>query len=238
MPKIDAVGLPDYLDDQQLNGRVAVVIDILRATTTIVHAMETGAKNIIPVSSVDGARLLAQNTPGTILCGERGGIKPDGFILGNSPFEYTAQVIAGQSCVLTTTNGTRALRMSEVAEQVIVGSLRNLNALCDWLKADGRDVVLVCSGTDRRVSLEDCIGAGLIIDRLGYAATDSAALMYHAMHSAVNRFDGVRFAIESSSHAKRLINLGFAQDVQFACEIGVSLTVPLFDSGVGEIHLD
>ncbi|MDF1810462.1 MAG: 2-phosphosulfolactate phosphatase [Phycisphaerales bacterium] len=238
MRKIDAVALPDNLVHEQLQDRVAVVIDILRATTTIVNAMEQGAKNIVPVASVDSARILAQDNPDSILCGERGGIKPEGFILGNSPFEYSRKVVDGKSCILTTTNGTRALRMSEDAAQVVVGSLRNLDALCDWIKTDGRNVVLVCSGTDRRVSLEDCIGAGLIIDRLGYAATDSAALMYHAMHSAVNRFDGVRFAIESSSHAKRLINLGFAQDVQFACEIGVSLTVPLFDSGVGEIHLD
>lgn len=238
MPTIDAVALPDYLNTDQLRGKIAVVIDVLRATTTIVEALGNSARCVVPVASLDGARSIAHERAGSILCGERGGVKPDGFVLGNSPLEYFSDVVGGKDCVLTTTNGTRALHMSTAADEVIVGAITNVDALCDWLKSNGRDVVLVCSGTDGRVSFEDCLGAGLIVDRLGYFATDSAATMFHAMEGAVERFGGVRYAVESSFHSKRLIEMGFGDDVAFACEVGKSSIVPVFDSVIGEIVAD
>ena len=238
MPRIDAVVLPDYLVDDQLRGRIAVVIDVLRATTTIVEALGHGARCVVPVASVDGARVMAHDRDGALLCGERGGVKPEGFSLGNSPLEYTGDVVGGLDCVLTTTNGTRALHLATQADEVLVGAITNVDAVCDWIRADGRDVVLVCSGTDGRVSFEDCLGAGLIVDRLGFVASDSAAMMFHAMEGAIERFGGLRYAVESSFHAKRLIELGFEDDVAFACQTGTSSVVPMFDSGVGEILAD
>jgi len=235
MPCVDAVSLPDHLLEDHLCGKIAVVIDVLRATTTIVEALGHGARCVVPVAGVDGARVMAHDRDGALLCGERGGVKPDGFSLGNSPLEYSADVIGGLDCVLTTTNGTRALHMAVGADEVLVGAITNVDAVCDWIRADGRDVVLVCSGTDGRVSFEDCLGAGLIVDRLGYQASDSAAMMFHAMEGAATRFGGLRYAVESSFHAKRLIELGFGDDVAFACEAGVCSVVPVFDSGVGEI---
>ena len=238
MPILDAVALPDHLVADQLCGKIAVVIDVLRATTTIVEALSQGARCVVPVASVDGARVIAHDRPDSILCGERGGIKPEGFALGNSPLEYSAGVVGGVDCVLTTTNGTRALHLATAADEVLVGAITNVDALCEWIKRDGRDVVLVCSGTDGRVSFEDCLGAGLIADRLGYSGTDNAAMMFHAMEGAVERFGGLRYAVESSFHAKRLIGLGFGDDVAFACEAGKSSIMPIFDSVVGEIVAD
>lgn len=238
MPSIDAVSLPDHLVADQLRGKIALVIDVLRATTTIVEAIGCGARSIIPIASVDGARVIAHERVDSILCGERSGVRPEGFVLGNSPLEYTREVVSGRDCVLTTTNGTRALHMATAADEVLIGSITNVDAICDWLKNDQRDVVLVCSGTDGRVSFEDCLGAGLIVDRLGYTATDSAAMMFHALQGAVERFGGLRYAVESSFHAKRLIDLGFGDDVAFACDAGKSSVVPVFDSCIGEIRAD
>ncbi len=238
MPTIDAVALPDHLMSNQLNGKIAVVIDILRATTTIVEALGNGARCIVPVASVDGARVLSHKRANSILCGERSGIKPDGFTLGNSPLEYDPQTILEKDCVLTTTNGTRAIHMADAADEVLIGSVSNVDALCSCIRDDGRDVVLICSGTDGMVSFEDCLGAGLIIDRLSYAATDNAAMMYHAMEGASIRFGGFRFAVESSFHAKRLIEMGFGKDVEHACQMGISSVVPVFDSVIGEIVTD
>jgi len=235
---IDAVALPDHLVDDQLAGKIAVVIDVLRATTTIVEALGHGARSVVPVASVGGARIMAHDRDGALLCGERGGVKPDGFSLGNSPLEYSGDVVGGLDCVLTTTNGTRALHMSTEGDEVLVGAITNVDALCERIRGDGRDVVLVCSGTDGRVSFEDCLGAGVIVDRLGYQASDNAAMMFHAMEGAATRFGGLRYAVESSFHAKRLIELGFGDDVAFACQIGTSSIVPVFDSGIGEILAD
>lgn len=236
MPNIDAVVLPDMLTEKQLVGRVVVVIDVLRASTTMVQAIEQGARCIVPVVSVDGARMIAQDRAGAILCGERGGVRPDGFTLGNSPLEYTREIIEGKECVLSTTNGTRALGLVEKAEAVLIGSMRNLDAICSWIRSSGLDAMMVCSGTDGKVSFEDCFCAGLFVDRLGFHASDGAALMYHAATHAVDRMGSERFAVESSFHAKRLIQLGFEADVAFASEMSVSSVVPILDQAVGEIH--
>jgi 2-phosphosulfolactate phosphatase len=238
MPQIDAVALPDHLSEHQLDGKIAVVIDVLRATTTIVEALGNGARSVVPVASVDGARVMAHEQPDALLCGERSGVKPEGFSLGNSPLEYTPATIRNTQCVFSTTNGTRALHMATQADEILVGSITNADALCDRLRQDSRDVMLVCSGTDGKVSFEDCLGAGLIISRLGFQASDNAAMMYHAMKGAIERFGGLRYAVESSFHAKRLIKMGFEGDVTFATQIGTSPIVPVFDSGIGEILAD
>ncbi len=235
MPKIDAVALPDSLTTDQLSGKVAVVIDVLRATTTIVEAISNGARSVIPVASVDGARMLAADRGDAILCGERGGVKQDGFVLGNSPLEYQRAAIQDRDLILSTTNGTRAIHMASEADVVLIGSVTNYKALCELIRNDGRDVILICSGTDRKVSLEDCIGAGLIVQELGYSASDSAAMMFHATTHAVEQFNGIRFAIESSFHAQRLIKLGYADDVAFAGHPSGTQVVPCFESLSGEI---
>jgi len=238
MPTISAVSLPDHLDTAGLSDRIAIVIDVLRATTTIAHALDQGASCVVPVGSVDGARIVAHDRPNTLLCGERSGVKPDGFHLGNSPSEYIQSTIRGMDLVLTTTNGTRALQMCADAHSVYTGSLTNLDALCDEVRSQDRDIVLVCSGTDRRVSLEDCICAGLIAEDLqtSHHLDDSARLQFYAARGAIDHRGGLSEAIASSFHAKRLIDMGFGDDVRDAAGLGTSLCVPCFDAGTGEIR--
>lgn len=227
MPQISAVALPDHLTSGVLTNKVAVVIDVLRATTTIAQALENGARCILPVASVDAARMIAHDRIGSLLCGERGGIKPEGFTLGNSPSEYTQEMVKDKDLVLTTTNGTRALHMCSTAYDIITASVTTLDAVCAYLQSTDRDAVLVCSGTDGQVSLEDCICAGMIAERLteSHALHDSALLLRHAAHGAIG----------SSFHAQRLINLGFGNDVEFASEQSISTVVPYFDPATGEI---
>lgn len=238
MPSISAVALPDHLDDSMIQGQIAVVIDVLRATTTIAHALEHGASCVVPVASVDSARMLAHERAGAMLCGERGGIRPEGFELGNSPLEYARGLIADRDLVLTTTNGTRAMHMCSGAHGVYTGSVTNIGALCELLAEQDRDVVLVCSGTDRRVSLEDCICAGLIAERLGasHELDDSALLMRHAAEGVIERCAGIEGAIGSSFHARRLVDMGFRADVAYAAVMNSSGCVPFFDAATGEIR--
>lgn len=236
MPTLEAVALPDHLTPDQLSGKVAVVIDVLRATTTIVHALGEGASCVLPVASVEGARMIAHEREGALLCGERGGVKPEGFAMGNSPLEYTRPVVGGRACVLSTTNGTRAMHMATGAREVVIGAITNLGAVCAYLSAGERGVVLVCSGTDGLVTLEDCIGAGLMVDRLGgFDADDSALLMREAAAGAIARWGGLEGAVASSFHARRLVGMGFGDDVRYASGDSVSGVVPVFDPATGEI---
>jgi len=238
MPAVRVVALPDHLEADALSGAVAVVIDVLRATTTIAHALEHNASCVIPVASIDAARMIAHDRPGALLCGERGGIKPERFTLGNSPAEYTREAVGGRDLVLTTTNGTRALHMCERAQEILTASLTNLGGVADALTRRDRDAVLVCSGTDRRVSLEDCICAGLLVDALRESHTpdDSAMLAEHAARGAVARFGSLREAVASSFHAVRLVELGFGDDVAYSSQRSVCPLVPRFDPATGEIR--
>lgn len=213
-----------------------MVIDVLRATTTIVRALDAGAACVIPVASVEGARMIAHERAGSLLCGERGGVKPEGFAMGNSPLEYTRGAVGGRACVLSTTNGTRAMHMATGAYEVVIGAITNLSAVCGRLADQWRSVVLMCSGTDGRVTLEDCIAAGLMVDALdGFDPDDSAVLMRDAAAGAIARCGRLERAIASSYHARRLVDMGFGDDVHFAARISTSSVVPIFDSATGEI---
>ncbi len=238
MPTVSAVSLPDHLDPSLLRDRIAIVIDVLRATTTIAQALDKGASSIIPVSSIDAARMIAHEHNTALLCGERSGIKPDGFHFGNSPYEYTQSHIANRDIVLTTTNGTRALQMCTDAHAIYTASITNANAIVDTLASSTRDLILVCSGTDRRPSLEDSICAGLIAEKLSssHNLDDSARLMSHAAQGAIVSHHDLQSAIASTYHAKRLLDLGFSRDVEFAAELGTSTCVPMFDPITGEIR--
>lgn len=238
MPTVSAVSLPDHLDPSLLRDRVAIVIDVLRATTTIAQALDEGASSIIPVASIDAARMIAHERNNALLCGERSGIKPDGFHFGNSPYEYTQSHVANRDIVLTTTNGTRALQMCTDAHAIYTASITNTNAIVDTLSSSTHDIMLVCSGTDRKPSLEDCICAGLIAEKLSSSHTldDSARLMSHAAQGAIASHHDLQSAIASTYHAKRLLDLGFSRDVEFAAQLGTSTCVPMFDPITGEIR--
>ncbi|MFG0312920.1 MAG: 2-phosphosulfolactate phosphatase, partial [Phycisphaerales bacterium] len=215
MPNVSAALLPDHLAETDLTDRVAIVIDVLRATTTVTHALDEGASCVVPVASVDAARMISHEREGSLLCGERGGIRPDGFHLGNSPAEYLRAVVGGKDLVLTTTNGTRALGLCERASSVYVGALINLEAVAAAVRSAEQDVVLVCSGTDGRVSLEDVICAGLFASRLrpSHDLDDSAMGVMYAGEGAIDRCGGVEESISSSFHAGRLVDMGFGADV-------------------------
>ncbi len=238
MPNVSAVFLPDHLAETDLSDRIAIVIDVLRATTTVTHALDEGAACVIPVASVDAARMIAHEREGSLLCGERGGIRPEGFHLGNSPSEYRRAVVAGRDLVLTTTNGTRALGLCEGASTIFVGALTNLAAVAEAVRPLEKDVVLVCSGTDGLVSLEDVICAGLFASRLrmSHDLDDSAMSFHHAAEGAIERCGGLEGAISSSFHAGRLVEMGFGADVEYASRLGVSDGVPCFDPVTGEIR--
>lgn len=144
-----------------------VVIDILRATTTMCVAMENGANSIWPVDTVQKA---AHAGSSFLTAGERNGEKVEGFDLGNSPQEFTEEVVKGRDIVMTTTNGTRAIALSEGAKNIYISSYRNVSAMIKELMEQPEDVVLFCSGWKDQVNLEDALFAGEVINGLQRSA--------------------------------------------------------------------
>jgi 2-phosphosulfolactate phosphatase len=173
--------LPSLIPPGALRGGIAVVVDVLRATTVMVHALAAGCAAVIPCGEIEEAqRVAAGLPPGTVLLGgERGGLPIPGFDLGNSPGDFTPEACHGKTLVMTTTNGTRALLASLDAERVYIASFANLRATSDelavqFLKKDhGHPVHIVCSGTEGHISLEDSLLAGVLVKNVANVGHDS-----------------------------------------------------------------
>ncbi len=164
--KITVVSTRLGLKDLTEQFDIAVVLDVLRATSTITTALEKGCRYVIPVAEVEEARALAKDNPKLILAGERGAVKLPGFQLGNSPLEFTPEKINGKEIVLTTTNGTGTIKAAaEKAKLVLIGSFLNARAVAKEA-AKHSNILFACAGTNGRFSMDDTLAAGLIIKEL------------------------------------------------------------------------
>jgi 2-phosphosulfolactate phosphatase len=232
--------LPALVHGAELAGSCCVVIDVLRATTTIIHALSAGARGVVACGSIDTARASAAELPPgqAVLGGERGGLPIDGFDLGNSPGEYTSQSVGGRWIVLTTTNGTKALLHCCEAAEVLVGGFVNLSALVALLAACER-VDIVCAGTDGEISREDVLLAGAIVARLTRDATwvvnDQATIARDAWITVVAGTDATTpctaliGALRASKGGRNLVHLGMDHDIEQAAEVDRFAMVPRVD---------
>jgi 2-phosphosulfolactate phosphatase len=164
--------LPDLVPPEELAGGTVVVIDVLRASTTIGHALAAGARAVIPALEVDEARRIAAGLPAgeALLGGEREGLAIAGFDLGNSPAEYRPETVGGRTVVFTTTNGTRAMNRCRAAARVLIGAFVNLSAVCETIQTarsnPAKSIHMLCAGTRGRITREDVLFAGAVIDVL------------------------------------------------------------------------
>lgn len=226
--------LPALFEPGELRDGVAVVIDLLRATTTIVSALAAGAERVIPCGEVDEARRLAAQfeRSAVLLGGERGGVRIAGFDLGNSPSEYSAEVVAGRTLVFTTTNGTRALLAAREARVLIVAAFANLNAVVGRLAAEAGPVHLVCAGTDGAVTLEDVLCAGTIVAGLLRAdpscdtTDDGAQLALCLSERAGSDYHRHLSMLRSSRGGRNLLEHGFDADIVTASRWDTTALVP------------
>jgi 2-phosphosulfolactate phosphatase len=219
--------LPSHFEPQALRGGIAVVIDLLRATTTIVAALAHGACCVLPCGDIETARRTAAGLPvgNVLLGGERGGVRIESFDLDNSPAAYTAERVAGKTIVFTTTNGTAALLRSREAARVLVCSLVNRRAVAQTIAADDRPVHLVCAGTNGHVTAEDFVAAGAIVAELevvlgNTASGNDAALLAKELWIAESTTSERLLSIlRRSRGGSNLVELGFDRDIEFASQV-------------------
>lgn len=237
----------NHVQPAQLSGAVVIVIDALRASSTIAAALAAGAPRIIPCFTVEDARekaakLAAANSP-FALGGERGGVRIDGFEFDNSPLAYTKERVAGRSVVFTTTNGTAALFHASAAAKVLVGSFVNLTAICDAVAHDSRPVHILCCGTRAEISMDDCLPAGAMVDRLVSAgrqltSDDAGRFARLAWLAAHAQPGGLAAAMRESRGGRNLEAIGLAADVEYCATIDRCPVVPVFRSSTSDITLD
>ncbi len=236
--------LPATLDPERLPGCVAVMIDVLRASTTITHAVAAGCDHVVPCREIQEARDLAARISPTspLLAGERGGTRIPGFDLGNSPASFTPTAVKDREIVFTTTNGTAALVACEAADVVLIGAFSNLSAIVDTLSELHKPVHLVCAGTNGTVTTEDCLcagGIGLALRKRGQFDThaDDAARMTIEMYQRHGTDPATLLDELRNSHGGRnLDQLGFDSDIESAAQQDQLTVVPVFDSADGTIR--
>lgn len=227
------VALSAYeIADLEVGEKSVVVLDVLRATSTMITALVNGCKAVVPVREPEEALALAAQSQ-ALLGGERKCLKIPGFDLGNSPLEYGPEVVAGKKLILCTTNGTLALVNSQKARVLAVGALLNGRAVADFLARQGNPVLLACAGTRGEFALEDFLAAGLIIQELrrlvpGLELSDKAVAA-HALYSAHGR--DLYQALLMGRNGRHLTELGFEGDVAYCAQANRFEAVPIYHDG-------
>ncbi len=217
--------LPKLVATETLAGSTAVVIDVLRATTTITQALHAGASTVVACLEVDDARRIRQDDPQVLLGGERGGERIEGFDCGNSPLEYTPEKVANRVVAFTTTNGTRAMQHCRQADAILLAAFVNLSAVCDVL-ANQPVVHVLCAGTDGEVTREDLLCAGAIVAKMEMRhaelqLNDQARIAADAWNAV--RGDGsgewLQQAVANSQGGRNLLRLGLSDDIAYAAQM-------------------
>ena len=205
------------------SGACAVAVDVLRASTTLAFAARHGAARIVPFASTDAALGFRDTTPGVLACGERDGRIVAGFDLGNSPFEYTLERVAGHTLAFASTNGSRAMLSAERCQRRVLASFVNLSATVEALAGEA-DVCIVCAGKEGRPATEDTACAGTLARALVERGASLANLeAHHAVRIACATAAEVRALVEGAEHGRWLASLGegFAADVRLCATLDV-----------------
>ena len=248
MPQqLNVYALPTLVAPEELVGGTAVVIDVLRASTTIIHALEAGAVEVIPCLEVEDALKIAAGLPKSevVLGGERQGERIEGFDLGNSPLEYEPAAVAGKTLVFTTTNGTRAMNQCRLAQRVLIGAFVNAAALVDQLTGIS-PVHLICAGSAGDITRDDVLFAGLVVDRLQRRSATPRKLNAQAITARENWL--ASFAVPMAIGAEKLppplladqlrrslagqklVSIGLEDDLYAAAQLDRFAIVPVLDT--------
>lgn len=234
--KVTVYATRNNVEERDIKNKVAVVIDVLRATSTIITALYNGCKEVIPTDDIEEAVRISKNYERDtfILGGERNAEKIEGFHLSNSPCEYSRDRVEDKTVLITTTNGTRAITKAAYAKEVILASFINISAVCDYVAALNQDIAIICSGTEGKFSADDILAAGALIhglqnkniplelDDLGL----TAKFMYE--HSK----DDLHGVLSQTIHYSRLKKLGLERDLNDCLELDKAAIVPLYFDGI------
>ncbi|MDQ2718177.1 MAG: 2-phosphosulfolactate phosphatase [Bacteroidota bacterium] len=218
LPFLNTVLSPSLLKLYDASNSIVVIIDVLRATSTIATALYNGAKEIIPVDSVAECIKLGRQIE-VITAGERDGKIAEGLQYGNTPFQYTPEFIKGKTLVLTTTNGTKLLHMALAANAkgIITGSFCNISAVCDYLFTQNKDIILACAAWKNRINIEDTLFAGAVINRIksNFQVHCDASQISETLYLEA-KDDLFGFMREkNASHYHRLMGYGLEEDIRF-----------------------
>lgn len=234
--KLNVLFSPIVADELYFTGKTSVVIDVLRASSTIVTALKNGAQEIVPVATIEFAFKVSGGMFGgqTLLGGERNTKKIEGFALGNSPLEYEEKIVNGKSIVFYTTNGTKALAKAKFSEHLFACSFLNLNAVAKHLVSLNNNVEIICAGRDNFFSLEDTVCAGKLAAEIismnpNVELNDS---VYAALALNEKYGQDLLKMLKQSEHGKLLIENEFEEDLNYCAQLNLFDVIPCYTNGV------
>lgn len=227
MKSIEVVFTPALLPLYDVKGKIVVIIDILRATSTMCVAFKTGVKRILPLSSPEECKIFKDFD--FIISAERNAMKVEGFDMGNSPFEYQNPLLIGKSIAFTTTNGTKAIKLSQKmeADEIVIGSFLNIEILCNWLLEQDKSIILLCSGWKDKYNIEDALFAGAVVSAIkqGFEIDCDAAISAENLYE--NNQNKLLEMVRKSSHARRFTLLNSqTDDVEFCLQKNICPVLP------------
>jgi 2-phosphosulfolactate phosphatase len=230
---IDLIISADDIKKEKIINKSVIVVDMLRATSVIVTALNNGSTGVIPVLTIEEALEIAgDHREKYILGGERKALKIEGFNCSNSPLEYTKSMVKGKTLVITTSNGTRAIKGSEGARNILIGALINADAVAKKIVELGNDVVIVNAGTLGEFSMDDFICSGYIIERImKYTEANLSDIATTASYVYKNNGNVVDF-IKYARHYKRIMELNFEDDLEYCCKKDIMDVVPEYIDGI------
>lgn len=228
---LDVCFSPGLIHLYDVSDSIVVVVDVLRATSSMCVAMYHGVNSIVPVATVEES--LAYREKGYLIGAERNGEMLDGYDLGNSPFSYMTDFVKGKDIALSTTNGTQAIVAARHAHMIVAGSFLNLDILCDWLKTQHKSVLVLCSGWKNSFNLEDTLFAGAVVEKLqndfDMSLMRDAAIAARHLYS-IAKHDMYGF-LEESSHRMRLERLQIEKDIEFCLTLNQAPVIPVLKGG-------
>lgn len=232
MMEIRVIPTARQCSEIDFTGKTAVVIDVLRASSVIITALARGAKAILPVTRVEEAFSLYANADNeVILGGEQQARIIEGFHLGNSPLEYTAETVGGKEVVLKTTNGTLAIHGSAASDQLVVGSFLNRQKIVDFLLSQNNDIVLVCAGTNGKFSMDDALCAGLLIDGFLKHKEASCCDLGQTLRAWASTSVDLRRHLSGCYHLNYLLSIGYELDVNYCLQLDAFDLLPVYKQG-------
>lgn len=230
---IDVIPTAQHVNKEKVENKLVIVFDILRSTTCMVTALNSGAKAIYPALNRQEALQLqkALKPAGVLLAGEEQGEIIPGFDLGNSPQEFEHKRVKGKSIIMATTNGTVAIRRAAAAKEVVIGSFLNISLICDYLLQQNLDTVLVCSGTQGRFSLEDILAAGMVINWL---RRRQSSLKYLDLATAAEGLyrsyqDNLLLGVSTSENGRNLKDRHQCQDLRYSVHVNAMDILPVLE---------
>lgn len=235
--ELDVIISANHIERSIIENKTVIVIDMLRATSVIITALMNGCKNVIPVVNVEDAiRLSEKIGSDCILGGERKAVKIEGFNCSNSPLEFTPDVVSGKTLILTTTNGTKAINGSLYAKNIVIGALINAKAAAKKVLELKNDIVIVNAGTYGKLSIDDFLCSGYIIDcalklQSDIELTDSAI----SAQCLYKSNEDILETLKKAKHYKRLIKLGFDKDIKYCLKKDITDIVPFYNNG--NVHM-